>query len=175
MASETATLPVTVPARTAWELARETDVPAAVAGLDLLLNHAYVTASELQSLVDARPRTRAADTIRLADARSRSPEESVLRVKLVRAGFPHPVPHHAIPVGDRRTSVDLGWPALRVGANFYRDGEHYRGDQPRRNALADARWTVILAGAEELDDSDRFARFCGVLDDALRRRRDETL
>ncbi|GAA0258584.1 hypothetical protein [Cryptosporangium japonicum] len=168
-------LPVTVPVRTAWELAREPDVPAAVAGLDLLLGHGYVTESELRSLVEARPRTRTAATLRLADGRAGAPEESVLRVKVVRAGFPHPVPHHPIRVHDHRTSVDLGWPALRVGANFYRDSEHYRGDQSRRSALADARWTVILAGRDELHDPDRFAKFCGFLDDALRRRRDETL
>ncbi|MFG1921146.1 hypothetical protein [Cryptosporangium sp. NPDC048952] len=168
-------LPTTTPLRTAWELARERDLLDAVAGLDLMLSYDHVTAAELAARAAERPHSRAATAIRLADARAGSPPESRLRVKLVQAGFPAPVPQFEIRARDGDVRVDLGWPALRVGANYYRDSEHFYGDVYRRNALGFARWTVFSAGVEDLDDPECFARFCDYLRGAMRRSRDEAL
>lgn len=54
----------------------------------------------------------------LADPRAESPRESLLRVRLVLAGLPPPVPQHVVHDGDGRfdARLDLAWPGLSSGS-----------------------------------------------------------
>lgn len=169
------TPPTTVPLRTAWEIARESNRPNAVAGLDVLLAHGYVGEAELRSRANDHPNTQPARTIRLTDGRSGSQPESHLRVQLVEAGFPPPVPQFLIRTGDDAVPIDLGWPGLRLGINYYRDRRRFDADTRRRNAQAEVGWTVFAAGPEELSDFDCFDRLCAYLTSTMRRLRDEAL
>jgi len=166
--------PVTVPARTAWEIAREPDSVEAVAALDVLLSHRYVSSQTLAAWAAAKPRSGAAAAIRLADARAESPQESRTRVRLVRAGFPAPLPQYIVRAdGTFVARVDLAWPAVRVAVEYdgawHGNSEQFRRDRARLNRLTEAGWTVPFVTAQDLADPERFGRFCAQLAAALRR------
>jgi hypothetical protein len=85
----------------------------------------------------------------LADARSGSPMESVLRWLVHEAGLPRPVLQHVVttgagePVGE----VDLAWPRQRVLVEFdgdlHRDRRTFVDDLRRQNGLVLAGWIVL--------------------------------
>jgi hypothetical protein len=114
--------PITVPTRTAWEIAREPNLVDAVAALDVLLGHGYVTTEALAAWVAASPRSRATLAINLADGRAESPPESKLRVRLTLVGLPLPIPQFRVHSCGRFVArLDLAWPEKRVGCEY--DGE----------------------------------------------------
>ena len=165
-------LPTTTPLRTAWEIARETDLVEAVAGLDVLLRHRHVRADELASLAAARPRSRPARAVRLADGLAQSPPESRLRVRLALAGLPPPIPQYEIcRGGEFLARVDLAWPSPRVALEYdgvwHADGAQLRRDRRRLNKLVDGGWTVLHATAADLADDEAFDRLVVQLAHAL--------
>jgi hypothetical protein len=87
--------PVTTPLRTAFDIARLSDVEPAVVALDRLRALGLVRGDDLSALVLARPRARGSVRARRAVALSadgvESPQESVLRLVWLRAGLPRPL------------------------------------------------------------------------------------
>ena len=93
----------------------------------------------------------------LADAGAESPQETRLRLLLVRSGLPRPVTQ--IPVtndwGHVARRIDMGWPEWMVGAEY--DGEHHWTD-PARHAedierlefLAARGWMIVRVSARQL-------------------------
>jgi very-short-patch-repair endonuclease len=165
---------VTTPERTAWEIGSEHDLIGAVAALDVLLRHGYVTPDRLALSAAANPRSRAARAIRLADGRAESPPESELRVRFALAGLPPPIPQFDVRHGGAFVArLDLGWPKRKVGCEY--DGEHhaelrqFRADRTRLNKLVDAGWTIVHASARDLADKDRFDRLVAQLRSVLGR------
>ena len=147
--------PVTVPQRTAWEIAGERDLVEAVAGLDALLHRNYLRDGAMDQWVAASPRARAARAIALADRRAESMPESRTRVRLILAGFPAPVPQHEVWIGGTFAArVDLAWPKAKVAVEY--DGAHHAEygqmtrDRARLNRLGDAGWTVVHITAPTL-------------------------
>ena len=159
--------PATSPARTAFDLARRLPEDQAVAAMDALLRAAGALADEVftvaQRHLRSSGRSRALAAARLADPRSESPRESLLRLAVVRAGLPAPVPQYEVRVGGRFVArLDLAWPQLRVALEY--DGAHHRNrrqygrDLARHNALRAAGWVVFQVDAAQWPSLDAVLR-----------------
>ncbi|MGI8459803.1 MAG: type IV toxin-antitoxin system AbiEi family antitoxin domain-containing protein [Propionibacteriaceae bacterium] len=115
---------VTGMARTAWEVARVAGVDAGVVTADGALHRSPEIVTELRAfarLLSNQPGARAAgEVVWLADGRSESPGESVLRVRFVRYGIPKPVLQLEVYDEDGRLigRTDFGWPEHRHLGEF---------------------------------------------------------
>lgn len=113
-------IPVTAPARTALDLAREAGVQAGLVAADAALRMGLVDAAGLRraaAQMAGWPGSRAAGEVAtLADAAAESPLESLSRLALVRAGLPAPVLQARIVDSDGRFvgRVDFLWPKFGV-------------------------------------------------------------
>ncbi|GAA3395852.1 DUF559 domain-containing protein [Cryptosporangium minutisporangium] len=161
-------LPTTVPARTAWEIAREPDLVEAVVAIDVLLRHRHVRPAQLAELAAAHPYSRAARAIGLADGRAESPQESRTRVRLVLAGLPPPVPQFEVWAGGTFLGrVDFAWPEHRVVLEYdgfwHAEKRQFLRDRRRLNGLVSDGWTVLHATAADLEDDEAFARLVALI------------
>jgi hypothetical protein len=95
-------MPVTTPARTAFDVGRRLDLVAGVARVDAILNATDVKVRDIESVAAAHPGVRGltqlSRTLDLVDGGAESPYESLTRMLFVRAGFPRP--ETQIPVVD---------------------------------------------------------------------------
>lgn len=107
---------------------------------------------------------------------SESPQETKVRLLVVRAGIPEP--ELQLPVLDDDGSsigrLDMGWRDLRLGLEY--DGQHHREDArqyardvERHRRLREAGWEVIRVSAPDLHDGGR--RMVALVKAAMRRRR----
>lgn len=148
-------LTCTTPERTCWDIARGVfgqDLVESVVHLDAMLRINAVDSATAYKVFDTRPRAkgwaRARKAYMLADGRAESPQESRVRVQLVLAGIPAPVPQYEITMGGRLIArVDLAWPQHRVAVEYdghwHADPAQLRKDRRRLNALITAGWTVL--------------------------------
>jgi hypothetical protein len=162
------TLPVTAPARTAFDLARQLGRDEAVAAIDSMLNKRMLTLVDARAYLLASPsvagRPRVAGVFNGADAGAQSPMETYLRLFLVDHGFPRPVVQLA--VRDERGQllgyVDLGYREQRVGieyeGDYHRDRVTFRRDIARVNAMQEAGWVIVRVTASDLRDPARLLR-----------------
>jgi hypothetical protein len=159
---------VTTPVRTAWDLGRLATRDWALAGMDALLRGGGFDLPELVGGVERFRRQRGVVQLRklapLADGRSESPGESVLRLRwLDLADLPAPEPQVSITgaAGREIYRIDLGVEELRFGVEY--DGvEHHTSDADRahdlrrRYDLAVRRnWTVLPVTRENVFGSGR--------------------
>lgn len=151
---------LTTPNRTCLDIARWYDAPVAVQIIDAMLASRLVRQPDL---LERLGRTtghgigRAQETLALCDGRAESPPESVLRVRLILAGLPAPVPQFEVWwQGQFIARVDLGWPAEKIAVEY--DGAWHGAagqlgrDRRRLNALVAAGWTVIHVTAADMHD-----------------------
>lgn len=154
---------LTSPVRLAWDIATQSDATRAVTFLDALTHAGVLELIDLEKrIVDSCGVwrvTRVREAIRQVDARSESPQETRLRLLIVRAGLPRPhVQYEIRDNGQFVARVDLAWPDMRVAVEY--DGAHHadvmqmRRDRRRLNRLVHAGWTVIHATAQDLRDPD---------------------
>ncbi|WP_372512531.1 hypothetical protein [Mycobacterium yunnanensis] len=119
-------------ARTAYDIGRRTSLDRAVMRIDALLNRTRVPVSAVDAVAERYPGARGIRTLRralaLVDSGAESPQETTLRLVLVRSGLPRP--QTQVPVLDQRgrvvRRVDLGWPQWLVGVEY--DGAHHFTD-----------------------------------------------
>jgi hypothetical protein len=131
-------VPVTGPARTAWDAAVWLPLPDAVALADGLLFQGLVTTAELRAVAgrlgDRPGGRRARHTLGLADGRAASRAESLLRIRLFLAG---------LPMGQARPAIfavapPLAWPEFRLAL--------FRSPDPVGEAvMTDGGWLVLRA------------------------------
>lgn len=154
-------LRLTTPIRATWDIATLEPADDAIPFIDAMIRKGLLTANELRTRVALSGGlwrvTRVRQTVDLVDGRSESPPESRIRVAVIRAGLPRPVPQFEVRVDGRFIArVDLGWPNAKVAVEY--DGSHHadvlqmRRDRRRLNALVHAGWTVIHATAADLAD-----------------------
>ncbi len=151
----------TTAARTAYDLGRRLSPERAVTRMDALLNATRTPASAVAAIGQRYPGARGIRAFRtavdLADAGAESPQETRVRLLLVRSGLPRP--HTQIPVteADGRVvrRIDMGWPRWMVGVEY--DGEQhftgaddYAADIERLEFLANRGWTIIRVSARQL-------------------------
>jgi hypothetical protein len=151
----------TTPARTAYDLGRRVPLDTGVIRIDALLNATRASIPQVESIALRYPGARGIRRLRgaldLADAGAESPQETRLRLLLVRAGLPRPVTQ--IPVTNDRGRVvrriDMGWPEWMMGAEY--DGEQHwtnpathAEDIERLEFLAAKGWTIVRVSARQL-------------------------
>jgi hypothetical protein len=165
---------VTVPQRTAWEIASEPDLTEAVVALDVLFHYKYLRPAAMESWIAVHPWSRAAKAFSLADGRAESPQETRARLRILAAGFPAPVPQHEVWVKSSLLArLDLAWPAAKVAVEY--DGEWHSDerqlahDRYRLNKLVNAGWVVLHLTKGDLTDPVLFAVFAEQLRAALAR------
>ncbi|MGV0812035.1 hypothetical protein ABQF34_08755 [Mycolicibacterium boenickei] len=169
-------LPVTTPARTAFDLGRHLPRDDAVARLDALAWTRRVTVDDVTPLIERYPRVRGIRALKVAlplvDAGADSPRETWLRLQLTDAGMPPERTQIMVAQGRGRivAILDMGWERFKVGVNY--DGIFHQAD--RRRYVQDLKtlrrleamgWIVIRVIAED-NIVDVLAR----VEQALRRR-----
>lgn len=151
----------TTPARTAYDLGRRLPLDTGVIRIDALMNATKVSIPQVESIAlrysGARGTRRLRGALDVVDAGAESPQETRLRLLLVRAGLPRPVTQ--IPVtndwGRVVRRIDMGWPEWMVGAEY--DGEQhwtnpaiYAEDIERLEFLAAKGWVIVRVSARQL-------------------------
>lgn len=146
-------VPVTIPLRTAFDLARRPPLVEAVVAMDALARVCGVDLADVVRFAFRFPGARGVrqlpDVLRLSDARSGSPMETRIRVAIVDGGLATPVLQH--PVGPY--FLDLAYPGIRLGIE-YNGGDHLTQDRTQRDLvreayLARAGWEVLrFSGAD---------------------------
>ena len=128
-------LPVTTPARTAFDLGRFQRRTQAMARLDALMRANPFSVEDVKLIAKRRPGARGIRQLRellpLVDGGAMSPQETRLRLLFIDAGFPKPTTQ--IPVfdaaGELVRILDLGWEDFMVAAEY--DGDQHRTDRAR--------------------------------------------
>lgn len=152
-------LPVTTPARTAYDLGRQLPRGNAVVRLDALMWATPFSVEDVLLLAKRYPGARGLRRLRaalaLVDGGAASPKETWLRLLLVDAGLP--VPTTQIPVHENWRLIgvlDMGWEEYKVAVEY--DGDHHRAnrrqyvkDQRRLRKLEAMGWILIRVIAED--------------------------
>ncbi|MGH3563899.1 MAG: hypothetical protein ACRDTN_19505 [Mycobacterium sp.] len=153
-------IPVTTPARTAFDIACRDPVDRAVAAIDALARATSLKMADVELLAQRYPGRRGIRRARIAldlvDPGAESPRETWLRLLLIRAGFPRP--QTQIPVydeyGQLAAVLDMGWENLKVAAEY--DGDHhwtnrrqFNKDIQRYETVTGLGWIDVRVTAED--------------------------
>ncbi len=152
----------TTAARTAYDLGRRLSKDLAVMRIDALLNATGVPLSAVGSIASRYPGARGIRGLRAAldsaDGGAESPQETRLRLLLVRSGFRRPVTQIHVAAnqwGRIPRRIDMGWPDKMVGVEY--DGEHhfanpddYAKDIERLEFLANCGWKIVRVSSRQL-------------------------
>lgn len=155
-------MPVTTPARTAFDVGRWTSSRLrAVQRLDALTNATDVKANDVEAVMaehrGARGLARLRAVMPLVDGGAESPQETRTRLVLIDAGLPRPQTQIRVcdEYGDFVARIDMGYRDLRVGIEYdgpqhWTDPEQRARDIDRHTALLDLGWTIIRVSSELL-------------------------
>ena len=153
-------IPLTTPARTAFDLACRYPIVKAVAAIDALAHATRLSVAQAELIADRykghRNIRRARKALDLVDAGAESPRETWLRLLLIEAGYPRP--QTQIPVwGEYRELVavlDMGWEDVKIALEY--EGDRHRTDRRQFNrdmarfeALTDLGWITVRVTAED--------------------------
>lgn len=147
-------MPVTTPARTAFDLATRHPLGRAVAMIDSLARATKLRTSDANQLLERHKGHRnirdARTALTLVDPGAQSPRETWLRLLVVEAGYPPP--QTQLPIqgryGELVGIVDMGWQQIQLALEY--EGKHHR--TPRQFAhdigryetmTNDLHWIVI--------------------------------
>ncbi|WP_433660002.1 hypothetical protein ACQPW1_45855 [Nocardia sp. CA-128927] len=137
----------TIPARTAFDLARRLEPKEAIEVLDALCNAAGLEPKEVEYVAELLPRARGRTNLRnvlpYVDGGAESIPETRTRLVLVQAGLPTPETQIRIldPHGLTAARLDMGWRRWRVAVEY--DGAHHWTDRNQRS------WDIDCAAALE--------------------------
>jgi hypothetical protein len=152
---------LTTPLHTAWEIARASPEVSAIGWIDALARRRRLSRRELRSHARRRvgePGSRAAGrTVALCDPRAESPPESRLRIEMLRAGLPVPIPQFDVLVnGFFVARLDSAWPAFRFGVEYdgqlHADSGQLHRDRSRLRELNAAGWRIFHVTREDMRD-----------------------
>ncbi|MUL64677.1 hypothetical protein BOO86_09415 [Mycobacterium sp. CBMA 234] len=147
-------LPFTSVERTAFDVGRRGTLDEAITRLDALGNATGFGAESVLQLASRHCRPRGmrqlVAALELYDPGAESPPETLLRLLLIRAGYPRPATQIAVRSADGRRQyfLDIGWEKYKLAVEY--DGDHHRTD-PRQFAhdilrsedLDELRWTRV--------------------------------
>lgn len=149
---------------TAVRLIRRGGEDDAVVLLDRLLAGGMVRLADVRDAVAVLPRGRGSAQARrvaaLAVEFAESPQETRLRLVLVRAGLPAPVPQFRVFDDEGFVArVDLAYPELRIALEYdglwHSERRAFLDDRRRLNRLVDAGWVVVHVTVDDLRDPER--------------------
>lgn len=151
-------LAVTSPERTAFDLGRRGRLDDAVARLDALAQATDFKVSAIEQLVSRHRHVRGLRqleaVLNLVDAGAESPRETLLRLLVIRAGYPRPRTQIPVlsPAGRRWYYLDMGWEDIMLALEY--DGDHHRTTRERfayeierGEDLHELGWAVVRAAA----------------------------
>jgi hypothetical protein len=154
----------TTPARTAFDIACRFPVEEAVASIDALARATRLEPADVDTVAERYRGRRGARAARaalaLVDAGAESPQETRVRLLLIRAGFPPPETQIAVfdEWGQLVAELDMGWRDLMVGVDY--EGVHHRRsrhqvdkDIRRHEAITELGWNDVRVTAEDTDGS----------------------
>jgi hypothetical protein len=154
-------IPCTTAARTVYDVGRRVPRDQGIIRVDAVLNATRCTVADVESVAarysGARGMRQLHRTLSMADGGAESPQETRLRLLLVRSGLPRPVTQ--IPVRNDRGRVvrriDMGWPQWMVGVEYdgaqhFTDPDDYANDIERLEFLAAAGWSIVRVSARQL-------------------------
>ncbi|ROP34588.1 endonuclease domain-containing protein [Pseudokineococcus lusitanus] len=163
----------TSPTRTVVDLLRSLPMPRALCVAEALAHRLGLgvddVAAQLARQRGARGLGQARRRLALLDPRAESPRETALRLLLLDAGLPPPVPQHEVYDTEGRfvARLDLAWPALRVAVEYdgahHRDARQHSRDLARHNRLRALGWTVLQVDARVLAAPEELLRLLGGL------------
>jgi hypothetical protein len=150
---------ITSPLATAVHLARHLDRPFAMSALDAMARAGMITRAEVQDGVRRFPHhpgiVQARELAGLIEPGAESPGESWLRLRMIDAGFPAPVPQIEITDGVNDYRIDMGFldqiPGTadrHLGLEYDSDRWHGTGEQQRQDSVRRARlgrlgWDIL--------------------------------
>jgi hypothetical protein len=155
-------LPVTTPARTAFDLGRYLKRGQAIARLDALMRAAPFSIEDVMLLTKRYKGVRGVAKLKavlpLVDGGAASPQETRLRLLFIDAGLPRPATQITIYDGGRYVrTIDMGWEDFMVGAEY--DGDQHRTSRPQYvkdmrvwPKLKQLGWDVVRAIKEDRDE-----------------------
>jgi very-short-patch-repair endonuclease len=154
---------VTTVERTALDLARTQPLDDAVIALDQFLRAGLVPLNRLRARSAALggPGCRQVrQAALLADGLAESPQETRLRLLLLRSSLPAPVAQFVIRQDGRFVArVDFAWPDARVAVEYegawHGEPQHVGRDRRRLNELREAGWVVVFVTAADMHDPVR--------------------
>jgi hypothetical protein len=154
-------IPVTSPARTAFDVGRRPGLQTAVMRLDALARATGVSAADVQPVIDAHRGARGMTQLRrvlsLVDAGAESPQETRTRLALIAGNLPRPQTQIVVCDGWNwvLARIDMGWKEWLVGVEY--DGpQHWTDPRVRANDInrtADLEqrgWRLIRVSSELL-------------------------
>lgn len=154
-------IPVTTPARTAFDLGRRNGRTLAVIRVDALLQATALDVTDVETLIGRHRGTRGIvqlrEVVRLADTGAESPQETRTRLLLTDAGLrPQQTQINVCNRFDEHVRrIDMGWPQWKVGVEY--DGEQHWSDPSVRARDIDQQaelealsWRIIRVSAEIL-------------------------
>jgi Protein of unknown function (DUF559) len=165
-------LPVTTPARTAYDLGRHLPRGQAVARIDALMRATPFSVEDVLLLAKRYPGARGLRRLRVAlpdvDGGAASPRETWLRLLLIEAGLPAPTTQIPVLDGYRPIAfLDMGWEEFKVAAEY--DGDQHRSDRRqyvkdirRHEVLDNLGWHVVRVVSEDRP-RDVIDRVCNAL------------
>lgn len=148
-------IPVTSPARTAFDLGRSLPLERALPVLDAVMAATRIKPRDIFAVADLWPGVRGVNRLRshlvLADGGAESPQESRLRLVLVKGGLPRPECQIEFP--DLHIRVDMGWREWKVaveydGVQHWSDARQRSWDIERIALLESEGWSVVRVSAE---------------------------
>lgn len=152
-------IPVTTPARTAFDLARHLPRGQELGRLDALMRATPFAVESVLMLADRYPGARGLRRLRelmpLVDGGAASPKETWLRLLILDAGFPAPVTQIPVHINYHLFAMlDMGWEEFGVAAEY--DGDQHRTDrreyvrgERRDRKLPQLGWLKIKVIAED--------------------------
>lgn len=155
-------MPVTSPARTAFDIGRWTSSRLrAVQRLDSLVNATDVKVNEVEAVMadhrGVRGLVRLRAVLPLVDGGAESPQETRTRLALIDAGLPAPQTQIKVcdDYGDFVARIDMGYRDLRVGIEYdgpqhWTDPRQRERDIDRHAALSDLGWTIVRVSSDLL-------------------------
>jgi very-short-patch-repair endonuclease len=154
-------IPCTTVARTAYDIGRFTMPDKSIIRIDALLNATRRSVDDVAVIAGRYPKARGIRRLRaaleLADGGAESPQETRLRLILVRGGLPRLATQ--IPVANGRgrivRRIDMGWPEWMVGVEYdgeqhWKDPAAYEDDIDRLEFLAAKGWFIIRVSARHM-------------------------
>lgn len=151
----------TTAARTAYDLGRRSPFTVGLIRVDAVLAATGIGVDAIAAIAQRNPGARHIRRLRsildIADGGAESPQETRLRLLLLRAGLPRPVTQIPICTAAGRVvrRIDMGWPQWKVGVEYdgfqhWTDAQQYAGDIDRLEFLADRGWRLVRVSVNHL-------------------------
>jgi uncharacterized protein DUF559 len=154
-------MPVTTPARTAFDVGRRDRLETAIIRVDALANATGLKPDDVSLVAEnhrgARGMVQLHRVCELMDGGAESPQETRTRLLLIAAGFPKPRTQIVVvdEFGEFVGRVDMGWEQWKVGVEYdgpqhWDDPDQHARDIDRLAKLAAQGWLIIRLRRDHL-------------------------